>query len=75
MGRRLSTAQQYAAIPCRLYLEAHRLKGDKQWQKKHVTPFLMWGVQDDVKNNATSINALQGTLDTLFLFPQNQFQK
>lgn len=43
--------------------------------EKHVTPFLMWGVQDDVKNNATSINALQGTLDTLFLFPQNQFQK
>lgn len=35
----------------------------------------MGGVQDDVKNNATSIDALQGTLDTLFLFPQNQFQK
>lgn len=43
--------------------------------EKTCNPVPYVGVQDDVKNNATSINALQGTLDTLFLFPQNQFQK
>ena len=40
--------------------------------EKTCNPVPYVGVQDDVKNNATSIDALQGTLDTLFLFPLQQ---